>query len=144
MNLRNTLIAMLQYALSVAVILTLAGTVWGDDITGEDDFLCASANVNVCLDDGSCISAVPWEVGVPDFMNVDLKKRRLSTTESSGENRATEIDAIERLNGHIYLHGVDGDRVFSFVIDEMSGFITAAIARDGLTVTVFGSCTPTP
>ena len=144
MNLRNTLIAMLRYALSVAVVLTLAGTVWGDDITGEDDFLCASANVNVCLDDGSCISAVPWEVGVPDFMNVDLKKRRLSTTESSGENRATEIDAIERLNGHIYLHGVDGDRVFSFVIDEMSGFITAAIARDGLTVTVFGSCTPTP
>jgi hypothetical protein len=144
MNHHNTLIAMLRYALSVAVVFTLAVTCWADDITGEDDFLCASANVNVCLDDGSCISAVPWEVGVPDFMNVDLKKRRLSTTESSGENRATEIDAIERLNGHIYLHGVDGDRVFSFVIDEMSGFITAAIARDGLTVTVFGSCTPTP
>lgn len=126
------------------IALALTGMVWADDITGENDFLCAPANVNVCVDDGSCIPGVPWELGIPDFIAVDLKKRRLSTTESSAVNRATELDAIERINGHIYLHGVDRDRVFSFVIDEVSGFLTAAIARDGLTVTVFGACTPTP
>lgn len=142
MNHCNTLIAMLRYALSVAVVLTPAVTCWADDITGEETFLCSSASVHVCLDDGSCITAVPWEVGVPDFMRVDLKKRRLSTTESSGENRATDLDAVERVDGHIYLHGVDGNRVYSMVIDEPSGFLTAAIARDGLTVTVFGACTP--
>lgn len=144
MNHNDTLIAMLRYVLAVAVVLTLAATCWADDITGEEKFLCSSASVNMCLDDGSCESAVPWELGVPDFISVDLKKRRLSTTEASGENRATELDAIERVGGHIYLHGVDGDRVFSFVIDEASGFLTAAIVRDGLTVTVFGACTATP
>jgi len=135
---------MLRNVCASTVVFALAGTAWGDDITGEDDFLCASANVNVCGEDGSCASAVPWNLGIPDFVIVDLKKRMLSTTESSEENRATKLDRIERIAGHIYLHGVDGDRVFSFVIDEASGFLTAAIVRDGLTVTVFGSCTPTP
>ena len=107
MNNHDILVAMLRYTLSVGVVLTLAVTCWADDITGEETFLCSSASVNVCLDDGSCISAVPWEVGVPDFIRVDLKKRRLSTTESSGENRATDLDAVERVDGHVYLHGVD-------------------------------------
>ena len=32
-------------------------------------------------------------------------------------------------------------RAFSFVIEEASGHMTVAIARDGLSVTVFGVCT---
>ena len=50
----------------------LAGPVWGDDLTGENEFLCAAANVIICLDDGTCTSAAPWDVNVPQFINVEL------------------------------------------------------------------------
>lgn len=36
---------------------------------------------------------------------------------------------------------MEGGRVFSFVIDEITGLLTAAIAEDGLSPSVFGACT---
>ena len=123
--------------------LLCAGMVWGDDLTGEDEFLCASASVIVCFDDGTCATAAPWELDVPEFINVDLDKRSLSTTKASGEDRATMVDTMKRTNGKIYLQGVDRARAYTLVIDEETGFLTVAVVRDDLTVTVFGACTPT-
>ncbi|MCH7822709.1 MAG: hypothetical protein IIA07_11875 [Proteobacteria bacterium] len=134
----------LQKALVGAAILALATAVLGDDLTGEDEFLCATASVIVCADNGTCTSAMPWELNVPQFIAVDLDERSLATTEASGERRATTVDTVKRINGRIYLQGVDRGRAYSFVIDEASGFMTVAVARDDLTVTVFGACTPTP
>ena len=41
-----------------------------------------------------------------------------------------------------YLQGVERGRAFSFVINKSTGFMSAAIAREFLTVTGFGACTP--
>jgi hypothetical protein len=80
-------------------------------------------------------------LGVPDFVIIDTKKGTISTTKASGLNRFTEFTKSERKEGLIYLQGVEGGRAFSFVIHEATGRMTAAIARDGLSVTVFGACT---
>lgn len=129
-------------ALAGLMACAVVGTVLADDLTGEDEILCSSASVVVCLDDGTCVSAVPWEVNVPQFIEVDLKRKRLATTEASGENRATTVNTVMRENGLTYLQGVEGGRAFSFVINNSSGFLTAAVAREDVTVTVFGACTP--
>jgi hypothetical protein len=136
--------ATVQKAFAGTVALLLAGAAWSDDVTGEDELLCASMNVIVCLEDGSCVSATPWELDVPQFINIDLDKRSLSTTEASGESRTTKVESVTRSNGVIFLQGVDRGRAYSFVIDEETGFLTVAIAREFLTMTVFGACTPTP
>ena len=83
----------------------------------------------------------PWELAVPDFVIIDAKKGTISTTKASGLNRSTEFSKSERKDGLIHLQGVEGGRAFSFVIHEETGRMTAAIARDGLSVTVFGACT---
>lgn len=119
-----------------------AGIAMADDLTGEDRFLCAPASVLVCLDDGTCDSVTPWELNIPQFIHVDLDDKRLSTTEASGENRQTVVDTALRENGRIVLQGFEGGRAYSFLIDEVTGYLTAAVARDDLTVTVFGACTP--
>ena len=134
----------LQKALTGVFAFMIAGAAWSDDLTGEDEILCASANVIVCAVDGSCGSAQPWELNVPQFINVDLDKGNLSTTEASGESRTTVVDSVKRANGRIILQGVDRGRAYSFVIDEQTGLLTVAVARDDLTVTVFGACTPSP
>lgn len=140
---RNPL-ALPQKAFALLLGCAVAGSVWGDDLTGEDKFLCAAANVIVCLDDGSCASAAPWELNVPQFINVDMKKSSLSTTKASGNNRVTIVDNKKRDDGRIYLQGIDRGRAYTFVIDEETGFLTVTVARDDLTVSVFGACTPTP
>jgi hypothetical protein len=43
--------------------------------------------------------------------------------------------------GSLCLQGIEGARAFSFVIDESTGSLTASIARDGISVNVFGACT---
>ena len=104
--------------------------------------MCSSASVVICLDDGTCVAAVPWEVNVPQFIEVDLRSKRLATTESSGENRATTVNSLMKEDGLTYLQGVEGGRAFSIIINESTGFMTAAVAREDITVTVFGACTP--
>jgi hypothetical protein len=49
---------------------------------------------------------------------------------------------MQRTDGMIVLQGFEAGRAFSFVIQEESGQLSAAIARQGITVSVFGACTP--
>ena len=127
------------FALSV---LALPAAAVADDITGQQDFLCTAVQVNLCTDDGKCVSENPWEVNVPQFIEVNLKDKKLSTTKASGENRTTPIRTQVNEGGFLYLQGVEGGRAFSFVIEEKSGDASIAVAADGKTVTVFGACTP--
>jgi hypothetical protein len=59
-------------------------------------------------------------------------------------SRDTPIENIEREGGLIFLQGIENGRAFSFVIVEASGVVSVAVAREDVTVTVFGSCTPLP
>ena len=79
---------------------------------------------------------------VPQFIEVDLEAKRLATTEASGENRQTPIEHLRRVDGNIVFHGFEMGRAFSWVIDEASGRVTVAIATDGISVAIFGACTP--
>lgn len=123
--------------------LVLAGNAaWADDLTGADRLLCASAQATVCFDDGECVVDLPWNLNVPEFIEVDLGAKRLATTAASGENRATPIEHLSRGDGMIVFHGYEMGRAFSWVIDERTGRATVALAADGRGVTVFGACTP--
>jgi hypothetical protein len=84
---------------------------------------------------------MPWELDMPQFVVIDLKKKLLSTTKASGENRSTPINYLLRQDQEIILQGVEAGRAFSFIIDELTGLLTAAVARDGVSVAVYGACT---
>ncbi len=128
----------------VAGLLLAATVLPADDLTGSNQFLCSSVEVNICTALGECASAPPWNLDVPQFIEVDLENKTLSTTEASGENRSTPIKNLERDGDLIFLQGVENGRAFSFVIAEEDGLASIAVARDGLSVSVFGSCTPMP
>jgi len=135
--------AALTLALGLAVLaLPRAGR--GDDLTGQDQILCTAVHVSKCTAGGECESELPWNLNIPQFLEVNLKDRNVSTTQASGENRATPIKSLERENGLILLQGSEAGRAFSFVIVENTGMASIAVARDALTVSVFGACTPMP
>jgi len=113
-----------------------------DDLTGQQRFLCTAAQVTLCYTDGDCDKGSAWDFDVPQFIEVDLVQKRLSTTKASGQSRTTPITSLQRDAGQIVLQGYENKRAFSFLIDEKTGWLTVAIARRDVAVTVFGACTP--
>jgi len=133
---------MKNYAI-VCTGLLASGIAMAENLEGADEFLCAAGHVQICFENGECFSAPPWELSIPDFVVIDTKEKTVSTTKASGQNRSSPFSSVERSDGIIYLQGIEGERAFSFVIEESSGHLTVAIVRDGFSVAVFGVCTDT-
>jgi len=126
----------------VIVVALSGGEVLADDLAGANRFLCASVQATVCFTDGECGVDLPWNLNVPEFIEVDLDAKRLGTTAASGENRMTAIEHLTRADGVIVFHGFEMGRAFSWVVSEKTGRATVAVAADGASVAVFGACTP--
>ncbi len=123
--------------------ILIGGLALADDITGVDEVVCAAAQVQICIENDTCYASTPAELGVPDFVVINTKKKTISTTEASDLNRSTTFTSVLKDSGLIYLQGTEGERAFSFVIHEATGRMTVAVSRDGLSVSVFGACTGT-
>lgn len=113
-----------------------------DELTGSDSLLCYALSAARCEHGGSCTEREPWELNLPDFLKLDLKAKRATTTEASGSLRETAIRTVERGNGNILLQGVQGERAFSWLIAEASGEGTLTVSSLAAGLTVFTVCTP--
>ena len=136
-------LSILRLVLGLAAFAA-AGRAAADDLTGQDRVLCAAVEATRCMERSGCVTENPWNLNIPEFIEIDLKAKTFSTTKASGENRMTPIRSLAREEGLVILQGYEGGRAFSFVIHEQSGMASVAVARDGITVSVFGVCTPMP
>lgn len=123
--------------------MLIGGLVQAENLEGVDEIVCAVTQVQICIEDDTCYSATPFELDMPDFVVIDISKKTVSTTKASNQNRSTKFTSVEKVDGLIYLQGIEGGRAFSFVIHEASGRMTVAVSRDGMSVGVFGACTDT-
>jgi hypothetical protein len=132
----------LLFVFLLGAVAALRG-ISADDLTGAASFLCSAQTVSVCTpEDHDCEGGPASTWNIPQFIQVDLTAKRLSTTKSSGQNRSTPIENLLKRDGSVYLQGVENGRAFSIRIDEATGEMSAAVARDGVVVAVFGMCTP--
>lgn len=125
---------------SLAALL-VALPAWADDVSRSEKLLCSASRIVACFEGGDCAELMAEEIDVPQFVVVDTRAKRLATTRASGENRSTPIREISRADGLLFFQGIEQGRAFSFVVHELSGHLTVAVSRDGLSVSVFGSCT---
>jgi hypothetical protein len=80
------------------------------------------------------------EINIPRWITVDFKKKKLSGTDSDGEDETTAIENVQTANGNTILQGAEGGRAWSMVIDQTTGDMTAAIAGDETGFVLFGVC----
>lgn len=126
----------------VAGMLT-TGLAGAENLQGVDRMVCAAADVQICIEHDMCYSAAPMDLGVPEFVVIDLDDKTISTTQSSSQNRSSTFTSVMKKGGLIFLQGIEVERAFSFIIDEVSGRMTVAVSLDGMSVSVFGACTDT-
>jgi hypothetical protein len=126
----------------VALVLAAPHAAQADDVAGAQSLLCTAVQATLCTEDGDCATQNPWELNIPQFLELDLKSKMMSTTKASGENRSTPMRTLEREGGLLFIQGIEQGRAFSLVISESTGMLSVAVARDGKAVSVFGACTP--
>ena len=131
----------MKRSMVASVGLLASGVALADNVEGADRLLCAPEQIMICVEEADCYPAHASDLGVPDFVIVDLKNKKMQTTKSSEQTRTTAFSSVSRNGGKIFLQGVENGRAFSFVINEITGSLTVALSRDGVAVSVFGSCT---
>jgi hypothetical protein len=131
----------LSLALLTAACFPLAGIASAGDFDGSKTLLCAPGEAVDCLPRGSCEQRSPDELGIPRFITVDFKKKRLSGNSVDGDEH-TAIQNISSADGKQILQGAENGRGWSLVIDEETGDMSAAIADQQAGFVLFGACTP--
>jgi len=120
-----------------------SGPALADALGDSNNLLCYGMTATVCAIDGdTCETKEPWELNLPDFVNVDLRAKVLRSTDAAQEARETAIARVERQDGLIFLQGSQGERAFSWVMSEETGEGTIMINTFDTGVTVFTVCTP--
>ena len=131
----------MKKTLSAVLGLAMIGSAPAENVTDIDRLVCSAGQAHICLETGDCYRASPFQLGMPEFVVIDTKKPTISTTRTSGQDRSSKFASYERADGLIQLQGAEHGRAFSFVIHEETGLLTASIARDGMSISVFGACT---
>ena len=131
----------MKRSVAASVGLLASGAALADNLEGADRLLCAPEQIMICVEQAECYPAHASDLGVPDFVIIDLKNKKLQTTKASGQARTTAFSTMSRSGGKIFLQGIENGRAFSFLINEATGDLTVAVSRDGVAVAAFGSCT---
>ena len=121
--------------------LLMAPAVFAENVQESERIVCATSTAALGVETGDCFRIMPDEIDLPRFIVVDTRKRTLSTTKLSVRPRKTEIENLSREGGRILMQGTEQGRVYSLSIEEDIGLLTGVMAKDGVTLSVFGDCT---
>ncbi|MCZ6854630.1 MAG: hypothetical protein O7G86_11995 [Gammaproteobacteria bacterium] len=123
-------------------LLSLAGSALAIDTSNP--ILCASLDVNECVDGAGCREVLAEEVNAPTFFRIDMKKMEIRVTKDA---QPTKIELSESLEGRIVMQGiedgnpdVDDGTGWTISIEEDTGRMVATAAIRQGAVVIFGAC----
>jgi hypothetical protein len=65
--------------------MTIAGLTSADSVFDVDEMVCAAGQVQICLENDTCYASSAAELAIPDFVVIDTKAKKISTTRSSAQ-----------------------------------------------------------
>lgn len=133
MNKFAALVSLVVFAIPVASV--------ANEIDGKKEALCATIETVECTVDRQCQHGVAGHVNMPTFFRIDFKKKKINATPTGGKEIVSEVKALDRSDGKLFLSGVEGGRGWSMVIDQASGGMTLTLAGLDASFVVFGACT---
>ena len=127
-------------ALVVVLFVAPLGVSLAGDFDGSKKLRCVPTDATECSGAGECKRVTVEEINIPRWIAVDFKKKKLSGTDSDGEDETTAIENVRVNDGETILQGAEGGRAWSMVIDQVTGDMTVAIAGDETGFVLFGVC----
>ena len=113
------------------------------ETTGSGQLLCAITEVVECDASGECTRLAAEDVGLPDFLKIDLEAKRIYEA-TSVSLRETRFKIVSTIDGLTILSGIEGLRGWSAVLSENNTRLNASITHEQAGFVVFGACRVEP
>jgi hypothetical protein len=117
------------------------GVVRAAELDGSAPFLCAMIAATECDRWGACDPVDPAAAGLPPFVRVNVGQKTLEATDGSGRKTAIESFTLAREQQRLLLQGLEEGRLWSVVIGQHAGEMTASILDHDGGFLVSGTCT---
>ena len=136
----------------LGLTMTLAGLITfpaiAADFDGSKELICAVMDLVECQPGGKCQQVTAEEVGIPHFLKINFKEKKISATLADGSTKSTAIENFEKIDGKIIIQGaedgIEGVRDgvgWSLAIAEETGKTVLTASGDEVGFVIFGACT---
>src|SRR5262245_65577724 len=111
------------------------------ELDGSTPFLCAMIAATECDRWGACDPVDPAVAGLPPFVRVNVGQKTLEATDGSGRKAEIQSVTVAKEQQRLLLQGAEQGRLWSAVIGQRFGELTAStLDHDGGFI-VSGTCT---
>ena len=111
----------------------------------SEPLLCASIQVNECVDGAGCREVLPEDVSIPTFFWINMKKKEIRVGKDS---EPTAIERIEDIEGRTIMQGADPGSEdladgsgWTMSIEDETGRMTGTAITRQAAIVIFGTCT---
>ena len=134
--------------LTVVIIGMFSLPVLAGDFDGSKPLICAVMDLVECQPGGKCQQVTAEDVGIPHFLKINFKEKKISATHADGSKRSTTIENFEKIDGKVIIQGaedgIEGVRDgvgWSLAIAEETGKTVLTASGDEVGFVIFGACT---
>ena len=136
------------FGIMMTIICMFSAPVAAGNFDGSKELLCAVMNITECEPGGQCMNVTAEEVGIPNFLRIDFKNKKLSATFADGSEKKSIVKNTEKIDGKVILQGaedgIEGVRDglgWSLAVDEQNGKMVLTASGDAVAFVMFGACT---
>ncbi len=130
----------LASCLLLIFLLPLSAVLCAEAAAAENGrLLCAITEVIECDPHSGCSELGAEDVGLPDFLVIDLEAKKILEA-TSVSLRESGFNTNSSVEGMTILSGVDGLRGWSAVLSANNTRLTASVSDELAGFVVFGSC----
>lgn len=95
------------------------------------------------MDGADCLERIPEQAQIIVFIKVKFKEKEIASLDKNNP-KSSKISQVTIGDGKILLHGFNDNRVWSMIMDQGDGKISASVSGRSHGFILFGECTPMP
>jgi hypothetical protein len=127
--------------LLVGLCMITPGAAGSAEMDGSTPILCAMIAATECDRWGACDLVDPAVAGIPPFVRVNVGQKAIEATDGSGRKTEIQSFTLAKEQQRLLLQGGEQGRLWSVVIGQRSGEMTASILDHDGGFLVSGTCT---